>query len=134
MEQCQIYKQHFRQQICCLDFSSFKHCEQLNLISQCHCLPGVIDAGVPPHKPGHRYCTQQPDCWHRQEAARAQINRHVNSKLLNLMQPVSSRAHSLQFCCCVPLAGNSLGSLTLRSLSGMLILQAFECLFSRRAV
>lgn len=47
MEHCQIYKQHLRQQICDLDFTSLKHCKQLNLISQCHCLPGVIDAWSP---------------------------------------------------------------------------------------
>lgn len=54
-----------------------------------------------------------------------QINRHVNSKLLNLIQPISSQIHSLQFCCCVLPTGNGLESLILRSLSGMLIFQTY---------
>lgn len=93
MEHCQIYKQQFRQQICCSGFSSLKHCEQLNLISQCHCLPGVIDARSSPisHKPGH-YVIVYSNLTASRDRKRhwTQINRHVNSKLLNLILPISS--------------------------------------------
>jgi len=95
MEHCQIYKQQFRQQICCLVFSSLKHCERLNLISQCHCLPGVIDAQSPPvsHKPGHCVIVYSNLTAGRDRKRRCtQINRDVNSKLLNLILPISSQS------------------------------------------
>lgn len=89
-----IYKQHFRQQICCLDFSSLNHCKQLNLISQCHCLPGVIDAWSPQFHISQATMLLYTAIWLLAGTGNCTEPRSIDMstvKQLNLIRPISSR-------------------------------------------